>query len=409
MEDNNCILIVDDQVSAREVLKGLLMGQGYNLALASNGEEALLKAAELLPDLILLDVMMPGMDGFEVCQRIRNNPLLAEMPIVMVTALDDFESRMRGLEVGVDDFLTKPVQRVELTARVQSIVRLNRYRRLLQERTQRQQIEQEIRQRNLELKQVKHQEQEKQAALDRLRHTFLSTINHEMRTPLVLIFQTIEMLESASLGELTEEQLDALMALRRQSRMLGQMIESLTRVAAFISKQELVRPVRARLDPVFKNVIALAEFKAQAKAIEVETELEPNLPFLHLDVKQMEEALTQLVDNAIKFNLKGGKVKISVWSEQAWVVVAIADTGVGIDQAQIEIIWDIFEQGIDPLRRAQEGLGLGLVLARHIVEAHHGFIEVETTPGQGSTFKIKLPRPVEDTAQHLAWLKMTAV
>jgi signal transduction histidine kinase len=409
MEENTCILIVDDQESAREVLKGLLLGQGYNLALAGDGEEALLKAAELLPDLILLDVMMPGLDGFEVCQQIRNNPLLAEMPIVMVTALDDFESRMRGLEVGVDDFLTKPVQKVELTARVKSIVRLNRYRRLLQERNQRQRIEQEIQQRNLELKQVKHQEQEKQAALDRLRHTFLSTINHELRTPLALIFQTIEMLESANLGELNEGQLDALTALRRQSRTLGQMVESLTRVAAFVSKQEPVKPVKAQLKPIFENVIALAEFKARTKGIEIETELEANLPVLHLDIKQIEEALTQLVDNAIKFNQKDGKVKLSAWSEKDWVAVAVADTGIGIEPAQTQIIWDIFEQGVDPLRRAQEGLGLGLVLTRHIIEAHHGLIELETTPGQGSIFTIRLPRPRENSGQHLAWLKMTAV
>jgi signal transduction histidine kinase len=409
MESSSCVLIVDDQLSAREVLKGFLVGQGYNLALATNGEEALLKAAELLPDLILLDVMMPDMDGFEVCQRIRNNPLLAEMPVVMVTALDDFEARVRGLEVGVDDFLAKPVHKLELVARVQSIVRLNRYRRLLMERTQRQQIEQEIQQRNLELKKLKSQDQKKQEALHRLRHTFLSTINHEMRTPLVLIFQTIEILENGGLGELTEEHLDALMALRRQSRTLGQMIEGLTRVAAFVSKQEQVKPVIGQLEPVLKNVIALAEFKARAKAITVEMELEVNLPPLRLDVKQMEEALTQLVDNAIKFNLKDGKIKISAWSEKAWVVVAVTDTGIGIDQAQIEIIWDIFEQGVDPLRRAQEGLGLGLGLVRYIVEAHQGLIEVETKPGQGSTFKIKLPRLVEDAAQHPAWLKMTAV
>jgi PAS domain S-box-containing protein len=124
------ILIVDDQLSAREVLKGLLTGKGYHLVFANSGEEALLKAPKLIPDLILLDVMMPGMDGFEVCQKLRADPLLAETPIIMVTSLDDRDARLRGLELGVDDFITKPFNSAELQARVHTITRLNRQRRL---------------------------------------------------------------------------------------------------------------------------------------------------------------------------------------------------------------------------------------------------------------------------------------
>jgi PAS domain S-box-containing protein len=130
MNHTSTILIVDDQQNAREVLSELLAEEGYNLALASNGEEALAKAAELVPDLILLDVMMPGMDGFEVCQHLRADPLLAEVPVIMVTSLDDADSRLRGLEAGVDDFVAKPYSLAELQARVRSITRLNRQRRL---------------------------------------------------------------------------------------------------------------------------------------------------------------------------------------------------------------------------------------------------------------------------------------
>ena len=130
MKDESTILIVDDQLNVRNVLNELLIDQGYNLVFADNGDEALLKAAELIPDLVLLDVMMPGMDGFEVCQRLRANPLLAEVPIIMVTSLDDRDSRLRGLELGVDDFITKPFSLAELLARVRTITRLNRQRRL---------------------------------------------------------------------------------------------------------------------------------------------------------------------------------------------------------------------------------------------------------------------------------------
>jgi PAS domain S-box-containing protein len=721
MENRATILIVDDQLGAREILRGLLKGQPYELILAENGPEALAKAAEFAPDLILLDVMMPGMDGFEVCQRLRADAYLAEIPIIMITALDDRDSRLRGLETGVDDFISKPFDAVELKARVQTVTRLNRYRRLLLERTYRQQAEEEVYRRNQELTvlnrvitgaastlevdeilylaceamahalylpqatamllnedqtqfvtsveyhdsaaklnlgrpasphrpgqlqgssdasflvgliserlatyktplvfssleltdpglaevyhlmresglgllvvipilmgdhlagvielngleprafdghdlglmqsvgaaigqaletaflyqdlqahassleetvaqrtrdlqrerdrtkaildalgeavvvtdlsgqiryvnpaglaltgyaeaeltgqdwriwqsrktrdgegadealyqdilaavnagrkwqgevnnkrqdgrlydalltvaplfdpkvsdqpvgfvsiqsditplkeaerlRVLHQEREKQAALDRLRHTFLSTVNHEMRTPLALIFQSIEMLEDSQLGEMTDGQLDAVMALRRQAWNLGQMVENLTRVAAFLSKRETVRPVLAQLDPVFNSLLPLAEFKARTKQILVEADIAPDLPAFLLDVKQIEEALIQLVDNAIKFNQAGGKIKISAWAEAEWVMLAVSDTGKGIEAEQLNRIWEVFEQGSDPLRRAQEGLGLGLVLARYIVEAHRGVIEVETVLGQGSTFTIKLPR-----------------
>ncbi len=133
MKHTDTILIVDDEPSARYTLEALLFQEGYDLAFASNGAEALKKAAELIPDLILLDVMMPRMDGFEVCRRLRADPHLAEVPVIMVTALDDRDSRVQGTEAGADDFVSKPFDRAELRARVRSIVRLNRYRRLLLE------------------------------------------------------------------------------------------------------------------------------------------------------------------------------------------------------------------------------------------------------------------------------------
>jgi two-component system cell cycle response regulator len=134
-ENASKILIVDDNLAGRETLKGLLFGRGYNLAFADSGAKALEVADAIMPDLILLDVMMPGMDGFEVCRRLRANPRVAEVPIIMVTALDDRDSRLRGIEAGADDFVSKPFDHAELRKRVQTITRLNRYRRLLAERS----------------------------------------------------------------------------------------------------------------------------------------------------------------------------------------------------------------------------------------------------------------------------------
>ncbi len=135
MSHDSTILIVDDEPAGRETLQALLTGQGYALAFAADGPETLAKAAELTPDLILLDVMMPGMDGLEVCRYLRADPRLAHVPVILVTALNDPDSRVQGIDAGADDFVSKPFDRAELRARVRNVVRLNRYRRLLAERT----------------------------------------------------------------------------------------------------------------------------------------------------------------------------------------------------------------------------------------------------------------------------------
>lgn len=135
MKTTSTILIVDDELFGRRALGGLLAGQGYNLIYASSGLEALEVVKKHIPDLILLDVMMPEMSGFEVCQHLRKeDSLFSDIPIVMVTALDDLESRLAGLDAGADDFITKPFNGIELRARIRTITRLNRYRRLMAER-----------------------------------------------------------------------------------------------------------------------------------------------------------------------------------------------------------------------------------------------------------------------------------
>lgn len=131
---SSTILIVDDEPAGRHTLESILEGQGYQLEMAGNGSEALAKASQISPDVILLDVMMPGMDGFEVCRRIRNDPALAEIPIIMLTALDDRQSLLDGLDSGADDYITKPYDRFELRARLLGITRLNRYRKLVDDR-----------------------------------------------------------------------------------------------------------------------------------------------------------------------------------------------------------------------------------------------------------------------------------
>ncbi len=138
--ETSSILIVDDDRGGREALEALLLTQGYTLFLASSGQDALRKLAETPIDLVLLDIMMPGMDGYEVCRRIRSDPAMADIPVLMLTALHDYRSRLAGFEVGADDYITKPYDSAELFARVRTITRLNRYRRQVAERSKIQQL-----------------------------------------------------------------------------------------------------------------------------------------------------------------------------------------------------------------------------------------------------------------------------
>ncbi|MCK4514889.1 MAG: response regulator, partial [Spirochaetaceae bacterium] len=142
---NASVLIVDDEEMSRDTLKALLINEGYDLSFAAGGMEALDRAGEILPDLILLDVMMPDIDGFEVCRRLRGNAVMAEVPIILVTSLDDSDSRMTGIDAGADDFISKPFDRIELRSRVRTITRLNRYRRILTEKNERKRAEHEVR------------------------------------------------------------------------------------------------------------------------------------------------------------------------------------------------------------------------------------------------------------------------
>src|SRR5258706_4253349 len=136
MSQPTTILIVDDEPSGRETLAALLHAQGYQLSFAAGGADALAQAAKLQPDLILLDVMMPEINGFEVCRCLRADPAIAEVSIVLITALDDRAARLEGIEAGADDFVTKPFDRIELRARIRAITRLNHYRQEIAVRKQ---------------------------------------------------------------------------------------------------------------------------------------------------------------------------------------------------------------------------------------------------------------------------------
>ncbi len=398
MEYTSTILIVDDVPTARKTLRVLLLNQGYDLALASNGAEALEMAEALNPDVILLDVMMPEMDGFEVCRRLRAMPELAEVPVIMVTALEDPESRLEAIEAGADDFITKPFDRVELRARIQAITRLNRYRKLLVERTRRKEAEDEARRREHEvvlLQKVK-----------RFQDEFISNASHELRTPL----STITLL-SGNLDTLYDR-LDEtrrrkmIQDIRKQTRILNELVEGVLdisrldqgRVSTERQKADLARLARDEVE----RQLPLAQEKSQLLLV---PGTEP-LPVWG-NKQQLQQIIRNLLSNAIKYAPTNGQIRCegqiydlnhpldSTWPDSeklaagGWVALRVVDTGPGIAPEHINKLFDRFYR-VQP-QSTIPGTGLGLSIVKELVALHQGQIAVASDPGVATTFAIYLP------------------
>jgi signal transduction histidine kinase len=393
MDQEPRVLIVDDQPSARESLEALLTGQGYDLAFASNGAEALAAARELEPDVILLDVMMPGMNGFEVCRQLRADPNLAEVPIIMVTALDDRESRLQSIEAGADDFATKPYDRAELRARVRTITRLNRYRRLLMERAKREQAERDI----LLLKEA-----------ERLKDQFVSNVSHELRTPLSTITLLVGNLDSFYDHMDEDKRRKLVRDIRRQTQVLDELIGNILEISRIDGQRISVERQRVDLAQLVREEadkqLPLAQKKLQALQVMGDETLT-----VMGNESQLRQVIRNLLNNAIKYTPNGGQIRCegAVYDAPAllqhtqewpgladllagrWAAWRVIDTGVGIGPQDMPHLFERFyraqSQGNIP------GTGLGLSIAKELVELHHGYIAVASTPGQGSTFAVYLP------------------
>lgn len=398
MNTNGTVFIVDDEPVGRKTLKALLFTEGYDLAFAANGPEALALAAELNPDVILLDVMMPGMDGFEVCRRLRAMPDQAEVPIIMVTALDDRAARLEAIEAGADDFITKPFDRVELRARVQAVIRLNRYRKLLQERTRRREAEEEARRQENELLLLQE--------VKRLQDEFISNASHELRTPLATIT-----LISGNLDALYDKLDDdrrhkMIQDIRKQARALNQLIDGVLDISRL--DQGRISGERHSLDLAglvleeIERQRPLAEEKSHRFMVAVNGPLP-----VWGDAGQLRQIVRNLLNNAIKYTPAEGRISCQsrifadnlaadpTWPgsdqlpEGSWVGLRVVDNGVGIAPEQLTRLFERFYR-VQP-QSVIPGTGLGLAIAKELTELHRGRIAVVSQPGSGTTFAIYLP------------------
>jgi signal transduction histidine kinase len=353
------ILVVDDSPDNVYLIKNILEGEGYIVSTAENGFTALAKITESKFDLVLLDLMMPEMDGYEVTLNVRGNKELEFMPILLITA-HDTPNVAQGLDLGADDFIRKPVTVDELLARVRSLLRL------------------------------KHSIDERDE-IARQREDFVSRLTHDLRTPLVAADRTLELLQDGALGELSPPVLEIIGIMGRSNANLLAMVNTLLEVYRFDAGRKTLAFQPVILSQLLEEVAGELTPLSQLKGLEIKFDFLTSDQATKIlgDRLELHRLFTNLLGNAIKFTDKGTvtlRLQISS-SQKSSIIVEFEDTGVGISAKEQINLFERFRQG----SHKRMGSGLGLYLSRRIVEAHQGTIQLRSEVGKGSVFVINLP------------------
>jgi two-component system sensor histidine kinase/response regulator len=369
------LLVVDDDANNRDVLTRRLLWQGHGVKTASNGRDALRLMRETSFDLVLLDILMPDMDGYEALGHIKSDERLRHIPVIMISALSDLPSLVRCIEAGADDYLAKPFNPTLLRARIGSCLEKKRSR-----------------DRETTLFEQLQSNYKRLQEVEKLRDDMRNMIVHDLRTPLTGVIVGVEMLEKDDALNETQHEIVAIAAASGKT-LLGMIndlldVEKMEAGSAPLHYQELSATVlvAAAIDQV-------ASLAAEGRSVLI-TEIPSGVPLFPGDANKLSRTLVNLIGNAIKFT-PGGKVTITVsHDEQEGIRFAVCDTGEGIPPEAFEQIFEKFGQ----LDSRRVGTGLGLAFCKLAVEAHGGRIQVESEPGVGSTFSFTIPpqRAVRD-------------
>lgn len=348
------ILAVGDTTDNLFIMQAILSEEGYYVSTSASGLEALALVEKSPPDLLLLDVMMPEVDGYEVTYRIRSNPQLPFIPILLIAA-ENSTTIADGLDLGADDFVCKPIQVKELLACVRSLLRLKHSIDAMLEMT-------------------------------KAREDFVARLTHDLRIPLVGADRMLTLLQRGKFGELPQKAREAIATIVNSNENLLSLVNTLLEVHRFESGCKSLAIAPFDLKKLVKEVVKELEAVAIDKGL-VLTYEEPDLQPLRIEGDlELRRVITNLVGNAIKFT-DFGCVKIVVRSDVKSVSISVEDTGPGIRTSEQASLFERFRTG----NHARTGCGLGLHLSHRIVEAHSGSIDVTSTVGQGSTFTVRLP------------------
>ncbi len=371
------ILVVDDDHRNVRLMESILKANGYEVLRAYDGKEALQVVGTDAPDLLLLDVMMPRMNGLEVCQRLRANRATRLLPIIMVTALNALDDRVEALEQGADDFVSKPINKIALLAKVRSILRVKS-------------LQDELERTNEQL-----------VRMQRFKESMTQMVVHDMKNPLSGIMGNVQLiqiqkdnLDSVRLAELLQRTQESASQLMR-------MILNLLHIGRLEENKMPLRPVRLPLrDIVQENVQELTSVSLRER-ITVENRVDADLPEPRGDRELVGRVIGNLLSNALKHTPEDGRVVLDATQAADEIVLSVMDTGEGIPEDLQPHVFEKFMAGsLDSARSPGHDSGLGLTFCRLAVEAHGGRIWIQSRPGEGTTVFVALPmKPVLSDAR----------
>jgi len=363
------ILVVDDDPAQRLIFKETLANAGYRIEEAADGNEALKKAQQLKPDLIALDVMIPGMDGFETCAAIRRDEELRHIPVMMVTGLEDVDSIERGFIAGATDFVTKPVNWLLLEYSVMYLLRTSRMEG-----------------------QLRAAKEEAESA-NRAKTAFIANISHELRTPLHAIIGFSEVMHAQTVGAMGDDiYRDYLEEVLNGGRNLLTMIDSIIDLAKAESGSLSIEMDTVDLSALVDSAIAGLTNLATDASIALTVNTPKRVVPVRGDETRLRQMLAQVVSNAVKFTPETGAVTVSLDDESAEAItIAVSDTGVGMASEDIARALSPFSQVNGSLSRPQQGAGVGLPLAATIARLHDATLAMDSTPGEGTRVTITFP------------------
>ncbi len=359
------ILLVDDDRAILEGVADLLSLHGYDVMTAASAKSALKVMQQQVPDLVISDIMMPGMDGYAFYEAVRDNPAWTPIPFIFLTARGQPTDVRRGQSLGADAYVTKPFDPEDLLIAVKA--RLRRARDI-------------------------------QAAamsdVEKMKKRLITAFSHELRTPLTIIYGYVNMLRDEH-GDLPEAEVDTMLeSMHRGTQRLVDLVSDLMLMlqleSGVVELEIELGKGRMSLPRIVEKVADRYRRDAQERGVTLTTEIDPALAELRFSL-YLDDALSRLIDNAIKFSPQGtGAVHVAATRNGGDARIAVTDNGIGIDPAKLQVIFEQFEQ-LDRDLLEQQGVGLGLSLARRLVDLHRGWIEVVSQPGKGSTFTIHLP------------------